>query len=108
MHPEHDFSLIVGSDNIPTFHKWKNHEVILQNHHIFVYPRVLTIQEKADLKPHRTLTKIGGHANIHQVDAPVMKLSASFIRDAIKKGHDVKYLLTESVHKYLKEMHFYE
>ncbi|MFT7346608.1 MAG: nicotinate-nucleotide adenylyltransferase, partial [Cryomorphaceae bacterium] len=43
-----------------------------------------------------------------QVDAPVMKLSASFVRDAIKRGHDVKYLLTEPVYNYLREMHFYE
>ncbi len=103
-----EFSLIMGEDNLRTFHKWKNHEAILENHHIFVYPRVLTIQEKEDLKPHRTMAKIGDNANIHQVDAPVMKLSASFVRDAIKRRHDVKYLLTEPVYIYLKEMHFYE
>jgi nicotinate-nucleotide adenylyltransferase len=103
-----EFSLIMGEDNLRTFHKWKNHEAILENHHVFVYPRVLTIQEKEDLKPHRTMANIGDNANIHQVDAPVMKLSASFVRDAIKRGHDVKYLLTEPVYNYLREMHFYE
>lgn len=107
-HRDKEFALIMGEDNLRTFHKWKNHDAILENHHIYVYPRVLTIQEKADLKPHRTRPRLANHPHIHQVDAPVMKLSASFIRNAIKSGHDVKYLLTDPVYKYLKEMHFYE
>ena len=40
--------------------------------------------------------------------APVMKISASFIRHAIKEGKDVRFLLTEPVHKYVEEMHFYK
>jgi nicotinate-nucleotide adenylyltransferase len=107
-HRDREFALIMGEDNLRTFHKWKNHDAILENHHVYVYPRVLTIQEKADLKPHRTRPRFSDHPHIHQVEAPVMKLSASFIRNAIKEGHDVKYLLTEPVYKYVKEMHFYE
>ncbi|MCH2214997.1 MAG: nicotinate-nucleotide adenylyltransferase [Flavobacteriales bacterium] len=102
------FALIMGEDNLRTFHKWKNYEVILENHELFVYPRALTVQEEKELQLHKTELKLGDHPNIHFVDAPVMKLSASFIRNAIKNGKDVKYLLTEPVHKYLKEMHFYE
>ena len=50
-----------------------------------------------------------GHPNIIFCnDAPVMKVSASFIRQAIKEGKDVRYLLTEPVHKYLEEMRFYK
>ena len=41
-YPEHDFSLIMGEDNLRTLHKWKNHEEIINNHKIFVYPRALT------------------------------------------------------------------
>lgn len=107
-HRDKEFALIMGEDNLRTFHKWKNHDAILANHEIYVYPRVLTIQEKADLKPHRKHPKFTSHPHIHQVEAPVMKLSASFIRNAIKAGNDVKYLLTEPVYKYVKEMHFYE
>ncbi|MEM9053441.1 MAG: nicotinate (nicotinamide) nucleotide adenylyltransferase, partial [Bacteroidota bacterium] len=102
------FALIMGEDNLRTFHKWKNYEAILDNHRMFVYPRALTIQEEQELLEQMTEPKIGSHPNIQFVDAPVMKLSASFIRNAIKSGKDVKYLLTEPVHKYLKEMHFYE
>ena len=39
-HPQHHFSLIMGEDNLQSFHKWKNHDTILQNHDIYVYPRV--------------------------------------------------------------------
>jgi nicotinate-nucleotide adenylyltransferase len=82
--------------------------VILERHQVYVYPRVLTEQEKEDLKIHRTKTSLTSNPGIIRVDAPVMRLSASFIRKAIEEGHDVRYLLTEPVYKYVKEMHFYE
>jgi nicotinate-nucleotide adenylyltransferase len=107
-YPDIDFSLIMGEDNLRTLHKWRNHEIILSNHDIYVYPRVLTIQEKEDLKIHRTNSKLANHERVIKVDAPVMKLSSSFIRKAIKDKRDVRYLLTEPVNKYIEEMHFYE
>ncbi len=107
-YPSDTFALIMGEDNLRSLHKWKSYETILSRHRIFVYPRVLTIQEKDALKTHRTRTKIMESEQITKVDAPVMKLSASFIRDAIKKGHDVRYLLTEPVFRYVTEMHFYK
>lgn len=98
----------MGEDNLRSLHKWKNYQSILDNHKVYVYPRVLTIQEKEDLKLHRTQTLLTNHSNIIKVEAPVMKLSSSFIRKSIKEGFDVRYLLTEPVYRYLKEMHFYE
>ncbi len=107
-HPDVDFSLIMGEDNLRSLHKWKNVDQILERHSIFVYPRVLTIQEKEDLKSHRTNALLTNHPHIKKIDAPVMKLSASFIRQSIKDGHDVRYLLTEPVFNYVTEMHFYK
>lgn len=107
-HPDIHFSLIMGEDNLRTLHKWKNHEVILEHHKIFVYPRVLTEQEKADLKGHRTTPAIAKHPHVVKVDAPVMRVSASFVRRSIQSGHSVRYLLTEPVRKYVEEMHFYK
>lgn len=101
------FALVMGEDNLRTFHKWKNYEVILENHEIFVYPRLLTTQEKNGLDNNFKPSEISEHHNIRRVDAPLMKLSASYIRKAISEGKDVRYLLTEPVHKYLIEMHFY-
>jgi len=107
-YPEAKFSLIMGEDNLRSLHKWKNSEQILHDHTVYVYPRVLTVQEKEDLKPYRTNQLLANHPNIIKVDAPVMKLSASFIRNAIKDGRDVRYLLTEPVYKYVSEMNFYK
>jgi nicotinate-nucleotide adenylyltransferase len=109
-YPQHNFALIMGEDNLRTLHKWYNHDVILKNHKIYVYPRVLTVQEEAEV------TGINSHigndfaedANVVFCnDAPVMKVSATFVRNAIRDGKDVRYLLTEPVHKYIEEMNFY-
>lgn len=110
-HPYHEFSLIMGEDNLRTFHKWKNFEHILRNHQVFVYPRALTEQEKEEMKE---ITDINEklpdqyHSQITLCDAPVMKVSASFIRKSIKEGKSVRYLLNDNVYKYVDEMHFYE
>jgi nicotinate-nucleotide adenylyltransferase len=107
-HPNVSFSLIMGEDNLRTLHKWKNFEVILEHHQIYVYPRVLTEQERTDLKGHRTPASTANHPHIIKVDAPVMRVSASFVRRTIQEGKSVRYLLTEKVRAYLEEMHFYE
>ena len=110
-HPKNEFHLIMGEDNLRTLHKWKNFENILENHKLYVYPRVLTIQEEQEVEqigylPENELQK---HKNIVMCDdAPVMKVSSSFIRQAIKDKHDVRYLLTAPVQKYIEEMNFYK
>jgi len=110
-YPTHSFSLIMGEDNLRNFHKWKNHENILANHTIFVYPRVLTSQEEEESKSlnNDQIDKLKANKNIvYCHDAPVMKVSASFIRKSIKEKKDVRFLLSEPVHKYVEEMHFYK
>ncbi len=110
-HPDHSFSLIMGEDNLRTFHKWKNHERILEEHEAYVYPRVYTAKER-----HASLSEQQqgmeeqwkGHPRVRIFDAPVMKISASYIRKVLQQGHDARYLLTEPVHRYVMEMHFYE
>lgn len=109
-YPTYNFSLIMGEDNLRTFHKWKNHEEIIANHNIYVYPRALTEQEREDseLKNNNHQHIFFKHPNVHFCDAPVMKVSSSFIRKAIKDKKDVRYMLTEPVYKYLTEMNFYK
>lgn len=109
-YPEHLFSLIMGEDNLRTFHKWKNHEEIIRNHKIYVYPRALTEQERIEQQVNNDSSHniFSDHRNVILCDAPVMKVSSSFIRQAIKDKKDVQYLLSEPVYKYLTEMHFYE
>ena len=96
---EHTFSLIMGEDNLKSFHKWKNYELILENHHIYVYPRI---------SKDRVETQFDGHKNIHVIDAPIMELSSTFIRKSIKAGKNVQPMLPQHVWEYLDEMNFYK
>jgi len=105
-HPDKEFVLIMGEDNLRSFHKWKNYEYILENHEIYVYPRVETIQEKQAASTAEN--ELIQHDSIKVLkDVPMMKISSSYIRAAVKEGKDVKYLLSEAVFKYLDEMNYY-
>lgn len=104
-YPNKEFSLIMGEDNLRTLHKWMNHEEILNNHFIYVYPRALTEEEQEKMQ--RKQNRFTEHPKIKMVKAPIMKISSSLIRKAIQDEKDVRYLLTESVHKYLTDMNFY-
>lgn len=110
-YPNNTFNLIMGEDNLRTLHKWKNFDRILEQHQVYVYPRVLTIQEEQEVQEMGSLPDNGLSKHpkiIFCEDAPVMKVSASFIRQAIKEGKDVRYLLTDPVHQYVDEMNFYK
>jgi len=104
-HPDKKFTLIIGEDNLRSFHKWKNYEVILENHDVMVYPRVYTESEKVDISERTKEWK--NHPKIKLVDAPLMKVSSSVIRKMIAEGKDVQYILTPEVFKYVDEMNFY-
>jgi nicotinate-nucleotide adenylyltransferase len=95
-YPEHDFSLIMGGDNLGTFHKWKNYELILANHNIYVYKR-----------PNFELGELENHEHIHIVEAPMLDISSSFIRKSIKSGRSVQYLVPQTVFEYIEETKMY-
>jgi nicotinate-nucleotide adenylyltransferase len=95
-HPDHEFYLLMGSDNLKHFHKWKNADEILKNHHILVYPRPDDQMQNMELHPH-----------IQIVNAPLMEISASFIRQAIADGKNISYFIPDKAYQYLTEMNFY-
>lgn len=109
-YPEKLFSLIMGEDNLRSFHKWKNYEVILENNPIYIYPRTYTIQEidGGNVTVESITNKIKNHSNITFTDAPIIQISSSLIRRMIKEGKSVKYLLNEPAFKYVDEMNFYK
>ena len=98
-YPEYTFSLIMGEDNLKSFHKWKNYEAILEHHEIYVYPRL-------DATAENTLFK--NHLKIHLIDAPVVEISSTSIRENIKKGKNVLPLLPPKVWEYIDHNNFYK
>ncbi|MEN9446044.1 MAG: hypothetical protein RL728_556 [Bacteroidota bacterium] len=108
-HPSYTFCLIVGEDNLRTFHKWKNHEQISAQYPLYIYPRVLTAQEITANEPIISTEKLMEQfPNAHFcLDAPLMKISSTYIRESIQQQKDVRYLLTPEVYKYVDEMNFY-
>ncbi len=95
-HPDYKFSLIMGGDNLSTFHKWRNHDYILDNHELYVYPRLATMPGSLD-----------NHEKVNLVGAPIMQISSSFIRNAIKDKKDVRPMLPPNVWDYIDEMNYY-
>ncbi len=98
-YPGVEFCLIMGADNLATLKKWKNYEQLIREHRIYVYPR----KEETPVPPE--LTK---HQSVVFTQAPIMEISSSFIRNAIKQKKDVRYMMPPQVAEYIKEMHFYE
>ncbi len=98
-HPEHFFSLIMGEDNLKSFHKWKNYEVILDRYSIYVYPRI---------SDGTTETQFNNHPKITRVTAPIMELSSTFIRKAFREGKNIRPMLPHKVWTYIDEMNFYK
>lgn len=97
--PQHEFSLIMGEDNLKTFHKWKNYEVILEHHDVFVYPRICSESDNHPFK---------NHPKIQLIDAPVVEISATFIREQIKNKKNVQPLLPSKVWEYIDHNNFYK
>lgn len=97
-HPNHNFVLIMGLDNLATLHKWKNYEQILKQYEVYVYPRK---------EEHTVPKEFENHPSVKITEAPVMELSSTFIRNALKDKKDVRHMMPHAVAEYVKEMHFY-
>lgn len=95
-HPTQEFKLIMGADQLPSFHKWKNHEEIIRQYTRIVYPRPGISEEEMQQ-----------HPNIEIVDAPQIEISASFIRKAIRENKDIRFFLPPKVYQYIDEMGYY-
>lgn len=94
-----EFSLIMGEDNLKSFHKWKNFELILDRHSIYIYPRITNKNDE---------TTFSNDSKITEVAAPVLEISSSFIRKGIKANKNMRPLLPYKVWEYLDEMNFYK
>jgi len=95
-YPDREFELIMGSDNLVSFHRWKNHDILIQKYKRLIYPRHGVSMEE-----------ILQHKNIEIVKAPRIEISSSFIRESISKGKKVKFFMPLAVWNYIDEMNFY-
>ena len=98
-YPEHKFNLILGLDNLNSFRKWKNHETILENHELYVYPRISPSQKDSDLID---------HPKVKLIKAPIVEISSTFIRNAVKEKKNIRAMMPDKAWKYLDEMNFYK
>jgi nicotinate-nucleotide adenylyltransferase len=98
-YPDKEFCLIMGEDNLKSFHKWKNYETILEHHHMYVYPRIAEGEVEHQFK---------NHPKIHKVEAPIVQISSTMIRNGIKDKINIKPMLTKEVWEYIDEMNFYK
>lgn len=96
-YPQHTFSLILGQDNLSSFHKWKNCDEILNQYKLYVYPR-----------PHAAPCDLEKNASVYLTDAPLVEISSTFIRKAIYSKKDMSFFVPESVWRYIDEMSFYK
>lgn len=95
-HPEKEFSLILGEDNLTNFTKWMNFDRILENYGLYVYPR-----------PNAQPSELKKHPNVKMVDAPMLDISATFIRNCIRKNQSIRYLVPDPVEAIIRDKKFY-
>ncbi len=95
-HPDKEFKIIMGHDNLESFKKWKNYEQILEQYELYVYPR-----------PDVTNTELTRHPHVKMIEAPLLDISATYIRQCIKANKSIRYLVPESVENMIRLKNFY-
>ncbi|MCB9231765.1 MAG: nicotinate-nucleotide adenylyltransferase [Bacteroidia bacterium] len=95
-YPKHEFSIIMGEDNLQHFSKWKNYEAILNYYKVYVYPRLGSDGSSFDQYP-----------QVIQFNMPFLDISATRIRELLAAKKSVRYLVPDAVWKYLDEQNFY-
>jgi len=95
--PGKEFKVIIGEDNLENFAKWKNHEQILDQFGLYVYPR-----------PNVTNSDLKRHQNVKIIEAPLLDISATYIRNCIKDNKSIRYLVPEPVEQLIRLKHFYK
>lgn len=95
--PGKEFKVIIGEDNLGNFANWKNYEQILNQFGLYVYPR-----------PHVTNSELKRHPNVKMIEAPLLDISATYIRNCIKNNKSIRYLVPEQVEQLIRLKHFYQ
>ena len=94
-YPEHEFSIIMGSDSFSNISKWKNYEIILKNYKLYIYKR-------PGFEIDKTLKN-----DLIILDAPLLEISSTHIREMIKQGKSIRYLVPDKVREEIELYHYY-
>lgn len=85
-YPDRRFHFIMGADNWFFINRWKESEAIINNYPILIYPR-----------KGFEITLPDNHPEIRAVEAPLMEISSTFIRESLQAGKDVRFFLPEAI-----------
>ena len=96
-YPQHQFRLIIGEDNLASFSKWRNHQVILDRFGLIVYPR-----------PNAKASDLDSLENVTMIEAPEIDISATLIRKMVKKDQSIKYLVPSPVEEMIRVKKFFQ
>lgn len=96
-YPTHRFYILMGTDNFENINKWKNADQLLANYDIIVYPR-----------PGFNAATVEKYPRVQIANAPLMEISATFIRESIKAGKDIRHFLPSRIWDYINQMNFYK
>jgi nicotinate-nucleotide adenylyltransferase len=94
-YPDHEFSIIMGSDSFQNFHKWKNFEIIVRDYKMIIFKR----------PGFEVLNKT--NADIKVLDAPLLEISSTEIRDLVKRGKSIRYLVPETVREEIERNRYF-
>jgi nicotinate-nucleotide adenylyltransferase len=95
-YPQHRFCLLMGEDNLHAFPKWKNHQIILEEYGLIVYPR-----------PRARESALKSDPQVNWVEAPEIDISATLIRKMVKEGRSIKYLVPEGVRQLIESRGYF-
>ena len=95
-YPQHEFSIIMGSDSFQNLSKWKNPEYILKHHKVYVYKR-----------PGFEIEKSSQNNSVQVLNAPLLEISATHIRDNIQSGKSIRFLVPDKVKEEIEKNNYY-
>jgi nicotinate-nucleotide adenylyltransferase len=96
-YPEHEFTPIIGGDNLQSFHLWKNYESILENYQLFVYRRAGFHENPL----------LANHKKISLYEVPLLNISSTYIRETLHAGKSIRYLVPKVVKEFIDENSLY-
>lgn len=97
-YPEHQFTPIIGGDNLQSFHLWKNYESILENYQLFVYRRAGFHENPL----------LANHKKISLYEVPLLNISSTYIRETLQAGKSIRYLVPKVVKEFIDEHNLYQ